>query len=170
MERVRAHLESLRPANLLDVGGGTGLYAAAVPSEARYVVVDTDLAKLERLKKRVPTAIAVLADATDLPVKDGSVDVALFIAVAHHLPDDLLERALRELARVARRVVFLDPLASGRLPARALWRLDRGSRPRSAEELIAAARQHFDLDRVERYSILHDYLLWIGRAQSAPLR
>lgn len=170
VERVAAQLDEIAPASVLDVGGGTGFYAAAVPRSARYVVADTDVTKLRRLKRRVPHADAILADATNLPVQSNAVDVALFIAVAHHLPDDALELALAELARVARqRVLFIDPLASSRLSARALWRLDRGSCARSADELTSRAARWFELEHVESYSIRHDYLLWVGTPHSSSV-
>jgi SAM-dependent methyltransferase len=170
VKRVGAHLDRLAPASVLDVGGGTGFYAGAVPTSARYVVADTDVTKLRRLKKHLPHAGVVVADATNLPIRSDAIDVALFIAVAHHLRDKALELALAELARVARgRVLFLDPLAGGRLPSRALWRLDRGSFPRSADELTDLATNWFELERVERYSIRHDYVLWVGRPHGASV-
>jgi ubiquinone/menaquinone biosynthesis C-methylase UbiE len=161
--RVRAHLAAIAPSSVLDVGGGTGFYASAVPNGARYVVVDLDAAKLRRVQRRVPRAEAVLADATQLPIGKNAFDVSLFIAVAHHLSDAALDLALSELARVTRgRVVFLDPIASRRRTARALWRLDRGSLQRSAADLTRRAAQWFELKHVESYSIRHDYVLWVG--------
>jgi SAM-dependent methyltransferase len=168
--RVGAMLAALSPSSVLDVGGGTGFYAPAVPAYAHYVVADTDIGKIRRLRQRHARADAVLADATALPVRSNAVDVALFIAVAHHLPDEALNRALSELARVARqRVLFVDPLASSRLTARALWRLDRGSSPRSSQELVVRAAAWFELEHVEIYSILHDYVLWVGTPHASHL-
>ncbi len=163
VDRVRAQLMAIAPSSMLDVGGGTGFYASAVPVGARYVVADLDAAKLRRLQRRVPGVEVILADATRLPVRTDAFDVALFIAVAHHLSDTALDLALAELARVARRrVVFIDPVASPRRTARALWRLDRGSSPRSASDLTSRATRWFDLEHVETYSIRHDYVLWVG--------
>lgn len=166
VRRVEERVRALAPESVLDVGAGTGLYAAAVPASARYVASDFDPVKLNRLRERVPRAEPVVADARSLPFADDSFDVALFVAVAHHLDDNGLDAALGELARVARRAVFLEPLASGRAIARALWRLDRGAFPRTAHELTTGAERHFELEHVERYRIRHDYLLWVG----APLR
>ena len=173
--RSRSHvalrLAALAPSSVLDVGGGTGFYAPAVPAHAHYVVADLDVAKIRRLRDRWPRADAIVADATALPVKTDAVDVALFIAVAHHLPEEALDQALRELARVARRrVVFIDPLATDRLAGRALWQLDRGSSPRTPEELTGRAEVWFELEHVEVYSILHDYLLWVGSPRSSDIR
>jgi ubiquinone/menaquinone biosynthesis C-methylase UbiE len=169
--RVAATLAALAPSNVLDVGGGTGFYAPAVPAHAHYVVADLDVAKIRRLRERRPRADAIVADATALPVRSDAVDVALFIAVAHHLPDEALDRALGELARVARRhVLFIDPLATKRMTGRALWQLDRGSSPRTPEELTGRAELWFELEHVEVYSILHDYLLWVGSPRPSDIR
>lgn len=168
LSRVKVLLDRVAPTSVLDVGGGTGLYAAAVPESARYVVVDADAAKLARLRTRVPRAEAVLADATRLPIRTKSFDLALFIAVAHHLSDEALERALAELVRVTRELVLVvEPLASERRAPRMLWRLDRGSFPRRAEELTARLARRFEPEHLERYSIHHDYLLWLGRPRAA---
>jgi len=168
--RVASLLTSLAPSSVLDVGGGTGFYAPAVPTRAHYVAVDTDAAKIRRLRAQQPRADAVVADAAALPIRDDAVDVALLIAVAHHLPDDVLNRALSELARVTRqRVLFIDPVASNRLTARALWRLDRGSYRRSPEELTDQAEPWFELEHVQVYSIRHDYLLWVGAPRTSDI-
>lgn len=170
VRRVELLLGRIAPTSVLDVGGGTGFYAAAVPSSARYVVADTDAAKLARLRKRVPRAEAVLGDATALPILTKSFDVALFIAVAHHLSGAALDIALAELERVARkRVLLIEPLASERPAGRMLWRLDQGAFPRHAEELTARLVKRFEPEHVERYSMLHEYLLWMGRPRAAAV-
>lgn len=163
VRRVEERLRSLAPGSVLDVGAGTGLYAAAVPAAARYVATDLDPRKLRRLRNQVPRAETVVADARRLPFEDSSFDVTLFIAVAHHLSAAGFADALSELARVTRRAaVFLEPLASDRRLPAMLWRFDRGAFPRSAEELTMWAETQFDLLHVERYSIRHDYVLWVG--------
>ena len=167
--RVRSLLTQLAPTSVLDVGGGTGLYAKAVPAGCPYAVVDVDLAKLRRAKRRRPQADAVLADAAGLPFRSGAVDLALFIAVAHHLSDDELDRALAELARVARRAVVLEPLASERLASRFLWRLDRGARPRDLDALTARVGRWFDFDHADVYTTGHRYVLWVGTPRPAPV-
>jgi ubiquinone/menaquinone biosynthesis C-methylase UbiE len=56
------------------------------------------------------------AGAQSLPFDDGAFDGALFINALHHVPGDLMERALREAARVTgpgRCVLVVEPLAVG---------------------------------------------------------
>lgn len=170
MRHSQRHLEpycaNLAGRVVLDVGAGTGLYASLVPRTARYCGLDIDANKLLHLRRNVVFCRVVLADSASLCFRDRSVDVALCIALAHHLPDERLGHLFAELARVVRdRVVFLDPLASPSVVSRLLWRLDRGAYPRSAERLLTEIGRHFTLRRVERYRIHHEYLLCEGQAK-----
>jgi hypothetical protein len=90
------------------------------------------------------------------------------VDVAHHLEDDELPGFVAEVARVARsRLVFVDPLWTRRLSVGALlWRYDQGAHPRTANTLLDALRARFEIERVERYRVLHHYVLCVAR----PLR
>jgi SAM-dependent methyltransferase len=157
-----AHLEG----DLLDVGGGTGLILPLLPATARYLWLDNDPLKLRGFRLRAgPGARGILGDATRLCLRDASVDLAVCIAVSHHLAPGDLERAVAELARVVRRrLVFLDALdRPSSWVSRVLWRLDRGSFPRSAEALRGVLEQWFEVEHVERYTVYHEYMLWAGR-------
>lgn len=164
---VESVLLELAPASVLDVGAGTGGYASAVPASAEYLALDVDEAKLERLRRTHPGRATMRADATALPLPDCSFDVALCIAVAHHLPDGGLERMIAELARVvAGSLVFLEPVPDRRVVSRALWRIDRGTYPRDEDVLLAVLRSRFSIVSTETYSIAHRYVLCVA----TPLR
>jgi hypothetical protein len=49
-----------------------------------------------------------------------------------------------------------------RWAGRVLWRLDRGSYPRSAEELQEKLERKFKVIHWEKYSIYHEYVFGIG--------
>jgi len=165
--RVEGVLRRLSPGSVLDVGAGTGAYASAVPASAEYLGLDVDEAKLERLRRKHPGRATMRGDATALPLPDRSFDVALCIAVAHHLPDGALERMIAELARVvAGSLVFLEPLQDERLASRVLWRIDRGTFPREEGALLAVLRSRFSIVSAETYRIAHRYLLCVA----TPLR
>jgi hypothetical protein len=90
----------------------------------------------------------------------------VLVNVAHHLADDELEHAFSELSRVTRaRVIVADPVANGPLAGRALWRIDRGSYPRTAKELQATVAQHFDVEQVGRLTLLHRFALISARVR-----
>lgn len=89
------------PRTVLEVAAGTGsllprLVDVAGPS-GRVVALDRSIGMLHRVRTPVPR---VQADAQRLPVRPGSVDVAVAAFVLFLLPD--AERAVREIARVMR--------------------------------------------------------------------
>jgi len=95
-----------RPA-LVDVGGGTGNYSAALRELGmRPVVADVDPGMLAvAASKQLPV---VRTDAAALPFADRSVDAVLLCSMLHHVPD--WAQALAEACRVARpggRVVLM---------------------------------------------------------------
>jgi len=163
--RLRHAISSVGNQKVLDVGAGTGSLAPLLPPDAVYWALDNDPAKLRRLSIKVPYAHCVLGSALEIQLPDRAVDWTVCIAVAHHLDDGELPQLFAELARVTRhRLVFLDPLwTSKRGIARLLWRYDRGSHPRSAETLLSALSEHFEIEQVERFRVLHEYILCSSR-------
>src|SRR5690348_15769364 len=59
---------------VLDIGGGTGAAMAMWSPASRYVCLDIDPQKLAGYATNNPAGLALLADATDLPIADASVD------------------------------------------------------------------------------------------------
>lgn len=82
---------------VLDVGGGSGRAAMAVPVEDR-IVVDVSEGMLTRARDR--GLDAVRGDAARLPIPDAAVDAVAIVDALHHFPDQA--GALREAARVLR--------------------------------------------------------------------
>jgi SAM-dependent methyltransferase len=90
----------LEGAVLADVGAGTGISARAlIDRGARVIAVDHGTSMLATLRRRTPAASAVLADANELPFRDGSLDLVTF-AQSWHWVD--LGRAPQEVLRVLR--------------------------------------------------------------------
>ncbi len=91
----------------LDLGCGNGRHAELLAEGTdRVVGVDASRAILELARDRLADADPggrfdpVLADAATLPLDDGAVDLAVYVATIHHLPDrDRRVRSLDELAR-----------------------------------------------------------------------
>jgi ubiquinone/menaquinone biosynthesis C-methylase UbiE len=156
---------------VLDVGGGTGAILPYLPKDSRYICLDSDRLKLQRLRHCFPAAPTLLSDATRLAIRSNSVDAVLAIALPHHLEGTAFERMLGETSRVLKpsgRLFLIEPLAAAQWTARLLWRLDRGSYPRACGELLAAVGRHLSVVYQERYSILHDYLIVVGVKGSPP--
>lgn len=109
MRRYRA----LRPllfdgldGHLLDAGIGTGRNCAFYPPAAIVSGIDTSTAMLARARERCPTLAdgdrLYQMDVTALEFPTGAFDAAVSSFLFCVLPDQLQERALRELGRVVK--------------------------------------------------------------------
>lgn len=132
---LRWLMEWLPPARtVLDVGCGTGHFAAWLRGLSVSVIgLDRSPAMLAEMRRRHSAVPAVLADATHLPMRPGSVDLALLVTVLEFLPRP--GPALEEAVRVARRGVVV--LALNR------WSpggLSRRVGPQARRPLLGAAR------------------------------
>jgi SAM-dependent methyltransferase len=170
--RLRRHLAAICtfPGWVLDIGGGTGKLQALIPPGCRYFCLDIEMPKLQRYVQINQSSNPLLADATRMPVRTASVDLVTWIFIAHHLTDEMLAAALDETGRVLKEggwILFLDPVFSARRwPGRLLWKLDRGSHPRSEEDLRFVLNSRFQMEQWNRFAIYHRYLLGMGRKLS----
>jgi ubiquinone/menaquinone biosynthesis C-methylase UbiE len=118
--------EGERHVTLLDLGSGTADVSLAVARRARrdgisvrVVALDLQLAHLaaaRRISGTGPMAPTLVAgDAVALPLADGSFDWVFSSLFLHHLSPDENVRVLREMARVARRGLFVLDLRRHRV-------------------------------------------------------
>jgi SAM-dependent methyltransferase len=100
-EAVRRHLRPSQGMTLVDIGAGTGAFAAAFSDwfDLSVLAVEPSAAMRDQIP---PTpAIQVLeGSASALPLPDESADAAWLSLVIHHIPD--LGVAAREIRRVLR--------------------------------------------------------------------
>jgi SAM-dependent methyltransferase len=161
--RLAPILGGLEPGALLDVGAGTGAFYDLLPSHVRYVALDIDERKLDRLRETHPGVEGVVGSAAELPFEDDSFEYTLCTNVSHHLGDTDVDLMVDELARVTRdRLVFVDALHTRRRASRILWSIDRGSHPRSHEELVERLRCRFSTVQADVFTVRHSYLLYLG--------
>jgi SAM-dependent methyltransferase len=166
--RLSPILEQLDPGTLLDVGAGTGAFVEVMPPHIRYTPLDLDPRKLERLSRKHGIRNGIVADASALPFSRGSFDYTLCTNVSHHLSDVDFGSLVEGLARVARKeVVFLDAVRDGGLTGSLLWTLDRGSHPRRSDDLVSALDGRLVRRSVERFTVRHTYLLYIGSPRAS---
>lgn len=91
--------------SLLDIGGGTGNYAAAIAGAGfRVAVVDVSRAMLRICAQKIDRSAMVLGDALGLPFRAGAFDCAVSVNVSHHLPN--WRRHIGEAQRVITAGVF----------------------------------------------------------------
>jgi SAM-dependent methyltransferase len=113
------------PARVLDVGGATGVHAAALARDGYDVVVVDPVESHIAAARRIGTFEAVVGDARHLAFPEDSFDVVLMAGPLYHLAtrEDRL-RALSEARRVCRPGGFVHAAAIPRLSAFAAAALD----------------------------------------------
>ena len=91
--------------HLVDAGCGEGALVRALAKKgARVVGLDPNAAQLEKAEAepRVAGERYLKAGAEQLAFENASQDGVIFFNSLHHLPLDLMDRALQEAARVLR--------------------------------------------------------------------
>jgi SAM-dependent methyltransferase len=136
---------------VVNVGAGTGSYE---PTDRIVVAVEPSE---QMVKQRPPdAALCIRATAERLPLFDQSFGAAMAILTIHHWSDPV--RGLRELVRVARRVVVFayEPAVHSTFW---LWQeyLPAAARTSAASELpIDQVAETVGADRVETVLVPHD--------------
>lgn len=151
-------------ARVLDVGGGTGRSRHLWPQSCTYVLIDSDPIMLSGLAAARRSGFPVRGDATKLPIVSDSMDWILCKQVSHHIPDDALIDLFTEIQRVLKpegRFIYVDCVwrPESRV-ARMLWKYDRGSHPRTEEELRQAFEPYFETLDVQSCVNNHRYLMF----------
>ena len=141
---------------VLDLGAGSGDFARRLRSvhPARVLVADRHeqvLAEARRNLAHTDGVTLLRADARDLPLADGSVDVAHASLLIHHLDPPDAVAALREMRRVARHGVVVNDLRRGWLPyvvtATTVLALARGAYTR--HDGLQSARRAYTLAELD---------------------
>ena len=137
---LRHALSLLPDAGLvLDLGGGTGINRSILSESWSYECLDNAPRKLNAFHKKFPKDKAIKASATNIRAPDESYELGILSCVSHHLEASELECAKSEISRVLRKggvPLFYDAIWNPKnIKGRLLWFLDRGSLPRSENEL-----------------------------------
>ncbi|TBR26050.1 class I SAM-dependent methyltransferase [bacterium] len=125
--RIRRELWSGLRGRILDLGAGTGRNVPHYPAAADVVAADASPEMLERARARVAAenrgGRIVLTDALALDFQDGEFDACVSTFLFCVLPDEVQERALREVMRVLRPggTLYLLEYVYSRVWWRRLW-------------------------------------------------
>jgi ubiquinone/menaquinone biosynthesis C-methylase UbiE len=100
-DAIRRHLSPSPGMTVVDIGAGTGAFAAAFSDwfGLSILAVEPSAAMRAQIPRR-PDIEALEGHASALPLPDGSADGAWLSLVIHHVPD--LDAAAREIRRVLR--------------------------------------------------------------------
>jgi ubiquinone/menaquinone biosynthesis C-methylase UbiE len=110
---ARLMLDTMRPApgdTCLELGGPIVGLTGVVEHFETYVTLNIDPAALE-LARGLPShqaAALILGDATDIPLKDTSIDYVFSNALLEHVPRDRRPLLAQEIRRVSRKGFFLS--------------------------------------------------------------
>lgn len=147
-------IQRAAPARVLEVGCGTGEFAArlvqALP-DAEVVALDQSQRLVDLTARR--GVVAQVGDVQDLPFTDDSVDVVAALWMLYHVPD--LDRGLAEIRRVLRPGGSLVAVTNGDHHLGELRREAGGPlmvTGFSSENGEAALRAHFDDVRREDFA------------------
>ncbi len=124
LQRLEAHLQTIKPGRLLDLGCGAG-HASFVASGASTSVVAYDLSESmldvvasAAVDKEIGNIETCQGYAETLPFEDASFDVVISRYSAHHWHD--VGKALREVSRVLKpngEVIVMDVMSPGMVVA-----------------------------------------------------
>lgn len=94
---------------VLDVGCGAGEHAKLVRENCKNICgIDLSLEMVKSANKNVGETFASLGDATRLPFKDSSFDVAYTSNTLHHIKDfNSIKNTISELARVSKKYIII---------------------------------------------------------------
>lgn len=129
--QVWAALDGAR--TLLNVGAGTGSYE---PTDREVIAVEPST--VMRAQRPASAAPCVAATAESLPFADQRFDAAMAVATVHHWRHPIA--GMREMQRVARRVVVLTCDTSDRVWRRRFW-LTRDYLPEVAASRVGLATE-----------------------------
>jgi hypothetical protein len=131
VSRLLAPCPRGRPAIVLDVGTGSAdipralvRWARRTGRALRVLAVDRDGPVLRAARRAVagyPEITLLRADAVDLPVRPGSVDVVISALTLHHLEPGPAAMALAAMDGAARVGFVVNDLVRGRLAYAAVW-------------------------------------------------
>jgi len=131
IHRLTADLPHDRALSVVDVGGGTAMFAARLADWARrhgrairIVVVERDpatLALARRVVSAYPEVLLIQGDAAALPFHAHTVDIVASSLTLHHLEPEQAVAGLREMTAAARIAVVVNDLLRRPLSLALVW-------------------------------------------------
>jgi ubiquinone/menaquinone biosynthesis C-methylase UbiE len=152
---------------IVDVGGGTGLYADIWPKNSKYICLDNDLIKLKGYQPNHSSEYKLCGDATQIPLNTNTADYLFSSSMSHHIPEDLLEKMMSDLSRVLKptgSLIFIDAILIPKSHLNNfLWSLDRGEFPHTSQSLEDIISKYFHITLIKKFSIYYDYIMIIAK-------
>lgn len=99
-KELLGRLAPLKGKKVLDLGGGTGIFAVKMSAAGADVwLLDASAQMLRRASRLLPAERVILGDAVNLPFSDNIFDVIILVDVFHHICDQgaVLQECYRTL-------------------------------------------------------------------------
>jgi ubiquinone/menaquinone biosynthesis C-methylase UbiE len=97
---------SLRCTSVLEIGCGTGIDLRLFPETVDIHGVDLNDIALDFAKEKLPRFHFKKSSIVDLPFEDSSIDFVFTHQLLNYLDDDILEKGVSEMYRVAKRYIM----------------------------------------------------------------
>lgn len=167
-EHIRRVMQTIAsPHAVIDIGGGTGTMRELLPADCLYICLDIDPQKLSGIRTSTEGRSAILGDATRAPFRTNSIDMVVCKFLYHHITNELAGNLLDECYRTLKPeglLLFVEPLRNDRrFRSRFLWKYDRGSFPRSVQEIKDALSVDGNIIHCTEFSCIHQYIVCVVR-------
>ena len=97
---------SLHCTSVLEIGCGTGIDLRLFPNTFQIHGIDLNYNALDIAKKKLPSVNFKKGAITDLPFEDSSIDFVFTHQLLNYLDDDILEKGVAEMYRVAGKYIM----------------------------------------------------------------
>jgi ubiquinone/menaquinone biosynthesis C-methylase UbiE len=140
---------------ILDVGCGSGDYAAFIPPNAYYLGVDSDPHFIQKAldKYKQKNVEFICSDFLEVFLPPKSFDKVLVIFTMHHIDDDNCKQILKKLSVVVKErcIIVENMYMRYHFVNNILCALDRGSFIRSFYNLKELITTYFNIEKVTYY-------------------
>ncbi len=99
--------------SILDIGCGNGIITNELGGKFQVCGVDISEEALKQVKGET-----IVASADSIPVENNTWDMVFSSEMLEHLPDDVLDKTMDEIKRIARKYVFITVPNKEYLPSR----------------------------------------------------
>jgi len=96
----------LRCTSILEIGCGTGIDLRLFPESMNIHGVDLNDTAIDIAKEKLPSLDIKKSSIADLPFEDSSIDFVFTHQLLNYLDDDVLEKGVAEMYRVAKRYIM----------------------------------------------------------------
>ena len=99
-------------ASILEVGCGDGRISNIINKKYNVTSIDINQTKIQEV-----SAKKIIADISNLPIKNDTYDLVISAEVIEHLDDDTFDKALKEMVRVCKKYILISVPFKENIPA-----------------------------------------------------